>query len=963
MIPVCFAILGLCAPCAGAAQTPAANGRIAGRVYVNSTNDEACLELAQDGVCFLRSALGQYACASWVRTNKTAILSPGSVNQRVLAMADGMLVDEEGTVWKEANPERARKAGHYRPATVTVRDIDTGNPVKEFSYDYWIETQSGRETTPWARRKEVCANDGRVIIDAPLSCDLTVCVESPDYISGYGNWGTFTMDGGDDSTAFEIELRRGTTVRGTVTDATGGKPVRNVRVSPIVVVSVGEPVPDPARAVTTDTNGTFVVRGVDPELGINVSHPAYLEFNGSRIFESGRRTGVFEVSARVALEKGLLAAGTVIDSGRNPIEGAAVGAVGTKSVLTGRDGSFSVAVPEKPGSGGTITFTKAGYRSRTLTVPLFSSVVVLEREPGMEVRGKVAGPDGSPVERFEVVLGPGNDPQVWRCNLTKVADSNGCFSLDLPSADRNWIVVRADGFTPWAGWINAGRTTRLETVRLSTGISIRGRIVLRGGAAPESGSVVLIPQQWVPASHGLRPTVGEFFLSQEAVVDSNGVFRIEHVDPGEYVLDVVCFKSSAAEYIVNVPSCDIDLGTIEMDGRGTIRGRVCPPDIPGAAGGSPCVAGEIRAPTDQLGDVINSFTTDENGVFEIQGVSAGIVSVTIFTNAPDPLAAAVQSFTHLARVCAGRTTEVNFNCLERASGLGLDVTVGDGSASQRLSAVGGRSSAGTNDTGTAGPIGGNGDAPELLVRLVPPSDVPALIPEPVAFSVSSGSSWIGMEDIPPGKYRLELAGQQGAGLDNILHSEEVEIAAGTNAEDAEPVWIPLGAGSIKGQLALSGDDVANTVIAAVDNSVGMKPQCTVCDGEGKFCVSFLEKSTYTVWIHSPQRGWARLNGLAVSNNVCDAGEIKLAPGAAVKGELFASFEKRADSYEVEATSGDGVRITSGLPVGGRNGEKFSFANLWPGEWTISLLGDDEVLRSIKVSVEGCKTVEADLVRK
>ena len=485
---------------------------------------------------------------------------------------------------------------------------------------------------------------------------------------------------------------------------------------------------------------------------------------------------------------------------------------------------------------------------------------------------------------------------------------------------------------------------------------------MSGAAEPDDCIVALVPAQWTTGPRELGLSAGEAFLSRTVVAEHGGVFRIEHVNEGEYILKVVGDAVSPSAFTVSMPFKDIDLGLIDFEGLGTIRGRACWPGVAGVHWALQNVEGEIRVAYDPVGDMIRSFTTDADGFLVISNVPAGVVAVDIVSAGASFTAEEFHSM-HLARVCAGKTTEVNFNYRENASGIGLDITVGDGSLANCCSAVGRLVKADSRDTAkvdhVAGPLGDH----ELFVRLVPASDAFVRIPEMVECRVSSGCTWVGVEDVPPGKYRVELIDQQGAGQYNVLDTVDVDIAPCAYAEEVEPVWMTLGAGAIKGRVALPPEEAVDTMVAAVEKDGVMQPQYTVCDGEGLFGLSFLKPGTYTIFAYNGHRGWSRRDSLVVSNSVCDAGSLRLVPGATVKGALFASFEKRAGQYEIAATSGSGVSIPFTTPVDGRNGEKFSFANLWPGEWVISLSGDGEILRSSKVFVTGCGTNKADLIRK
>ncbi|MEI6219549.1 MAG: carboxypeptidase-like regulatory domain-containing protein, partial [bacterium] len=476
------------------------------------------------------------------------------------------------------------------------------------------------------------SENGTLVIDAPLSCDLTVCVDSPDYLNEYGNWGIFTIDSEDDSRSFELQLRKGATLRGTVTAAVGGEPVAGARVSAIISSSPDAHGLDLERSVVTDEHGKFVLRGMDPELGISVSHGSYLAFDGSDIANHAKRLPSFDMSARIALRKGEQTLGTT------------------------------------------------------------ASAVVLKHESLTEVRGTVVGPDGKPVEHFEVVLGPTDDPKVWQCHKASIADSNGCFKIDAPFQGRNWIVIRAAGLVPWEGSINAGSDAGAATIRLAKGSAIQGRIVARGSKNQMQGTVVLTPRLWVKNGKGPGASAGEEFLSQEAVVGVTGEFQIGHVMSGEYVLAFAGPMASPTEFLLSVGSADIDLGTIEVAGLGGIQGKAVCSQVVNAGGALAYADGEVRGASDPVGDVIRSFTTDENGDFSVEGVPSGVVAVNILPkesgNAGD--------FLRFARVCDAKKTVVDFNNPQQSAELCLNIMVGNGSAADYSSALGYSTSLSTN---------------------------------------------------------------------------------------------------------------------------------------------------------------------------------------------------------------------------------------------------------------------------
>ena len=94
--------------------------------------------------------------------------------------------------------------------------------------------------------------------------------------------------------------------------------------------------------------------------------------------------------------------GTVRDSNGQPLEGVTVSS-GDARIQTARDGTYALPSPK----GAFVKFAKAGYVTRELILPQLrkDGRVTLERQ--VALTGKVLGPDGRPVENFEVLAGPG----------------------------------------------------------------------------------------------------------------------------------------------------------------------------------------------------------------------------------------------------------------------------------------------------------------------------------------------------------------------------------------------------------------------------------------------------------------------------------------------------------------------------------------------------------------------------
>ena len=128
--------------------------------------------------------------------------------------------------------------------------------------------------------------------------------------------------------------------------------------------------------------------------------------------------------------------------------------------------------------------------------------------------------------------------------------------------------------------------------------------------------------------------------------------------------------------------------------------------------------------------------------------------------------------------------------------------------------------------------------------------------------------------------------------------------------------------------------------------------------EGHFCVRYLDPGDYTLFAHDPKAGWSRVENVHVASNVTDIGERRLARGGTIRGNI--SFGRPCVVPDaVVATGPTGVSLTIPSAVYS-SFDRFELGGLWPGSWTIKVLGGGELLSIARTQIAGTEEVRVDL---
>jgi hypothetical protein len=855
-------------------------------------------------------------------------------------------------------PARSSPASgeELRPVTVEVVDRDSDAPVTRFSYDYRYDT-AGRSVPRKEDWRAIESPTGTVEIRVPSACRLSVGVKAPDYIGGYPLFHEFVIKSTDASRRVVVKLRRGITVQGIVRDDRTNQPVVGATVAPVIhVLPIW--VPDEDRKVTTGKDGRYEVRGVDPDLGVSAYHPDYIN---DLPFPQGQKVGAHH---DIALSRGIAVSGAVLDANGKPIDGVQVTALNGRGTRTARDGTFRLANPDLTLG---LDLYREGYISKKIDREAIrrelsdKGMIVVALETVIPFEGRVLAPDGRPVEAFTVAAGPGRLPRQSDSRLLNVRDASGRFAMGLERSGTTWVGVRADGYAPWEGWAEVSRGGATLTIRLSTGVTLSGKVVVPDDLGRRV-SVSVVPRRDKSEIGGLPAMpYSEGFGARILIATEDGSFRFERMRPDRYALRLSGRGFPDRALAVDVPEGGIDTGPIriEIPPRGRIVGRVFRPKSRGggvwafADGGvsSPYIK---DAEDDPLGIRGMKFRADEEGRFTVENVPAGLVTVSF----PFQVFDVIHSVDLPAVVVAGRTTSVSAFDPEAKRELPIEFAIGDGSPAQVASGTGFAAARQVeNVTATASFFArarGPSRKPMFRVELIPRSTEPLTFAEP-DWKDLDGRRRIILPDVGPGKYRLRLYDWLGLrDLDSgPVFDQEIVVPPATPT-----VRVPLGAGCITGKVPVSDNFDRHVEVIAVSRPDGATIRRGRCDDKGNYCVRYLDPGSYTVFIRDPTKGFCRVEDVRVPAGAIDLGERRLSPGATVHGTI--AFRRPCPMPgQVIATGPSGETLTFRFEVYS-SFDGFAFANLWPGRWSFAAFSGETKLGTGQAEVSGTEQVSVSI---
>lgn len=810
---------------------------------------------------------------------------------------------------------------------------DQGKPIEAFTYQYAIK---GKDEIPLPTdAAPLQGQHGEIEIWAPEDCKLTVSIDHPDVVRGFGTEAELDRKKGE--SVLDAKFQRGHRVAGTVVDAATGKPVAGASVSPLVFTP---PLftPDKDRAVTTKEDGAFELRGVRSSFA--VSHPNFTE---QEIYLDEKDP---EKPRKVQLQGGETIRGVVTDADHQPLAEVNVSDGSGKEATTDKNGRFVLRGLRKwSGREWSLNFTKPGFNDKDLRAERIDPgglKVQLDALP--RLHGRVIFSDGSPAPRYRLVCAPGPHPVDYRCVTIDVRDKDGRFDFRptaLPEQGNDyWIGVQAAGMAPWDELVNADKL-RQEGFRvvLATGATLSATFESAGSATDEL-QVSIVPTDRQPEDSVLvTKHPGTALASNRVRLGHGAPLRLAHLRPGDYLLAVQGKGVTPISRPVTIGQGDLDLGRVALPGVGSISGVVCEPENPKAAWRF--ADGEIYLhgfSSDR--EPLRKFRADERGRFQVSDVPTGDVTVS-FTY---PVTADVrEAVWRRARVAVGKNTEV------RLEGLG-------GAWTQPIRLLYDGKNSPSADTGSR-TVDNVTDQPAFRLDVTSLSPGASSGPDLVEWTAEKNSAGPDIPDLSPGRWRIRV--YDWLGSRGFAEGLRAEVTAEVPAANRQPIVIDLGSHTLSGKVTASTPTKRLVAVQAVAITGGSVFHSR-CDDKGNFVIRYLPAGQYRVHAHDDDAGWCDLGTFRLDQPVVDCGERPLTSGGSVTGLLSSRLLPVTDESTIKAVAPDGVEI---LVDEVKADGTYRFGEMRPGSWVVLLPGEGgqvirnavEIQRGQTVNLAGEKT--------
>ncbi len=266
-----------------------------------------------------------------------------------------------------------------------------------------------------------------------------------------------------------------------------------------------------------------------------------------------------------SLSAGTVVSGRVIDESGNPVADAMVR-------------SNDVYVETRSDTGGRYTLTGLPARSErfgvyarkdgfleakvSMSLPLEGEAPELVMKRGVAVRGRVLGPDGSPVRGASLYIG--FSPSAYN-RLDAVSDNYGQFAFPCVAPGKHTVVTQARGLSPSKQVIEvpSDRPATEIDIHLDAGRFIAGRCEDSKGVALEGVSIAV-------RHHG------EYVDALKGRTGSDGGFRIDGLPDDSVGLEF--YATSITRHVHEVQEVDRDDLVVVLRRPGSVAGRVIDAD-------------------------------------------------------------------------------------------------------------------------------------------------------------------------------------------------------------------------------------------------------------------------------------------------------------------------------------------------------------------------------------------------
>ena len=845
----------------------------------------------------------------------------------------GFWFDQNWTAWMPRELI-ARKHESWTPVRIAVRD-QNGQKFDRLAYRYRLETGEGGWDPLLVRALQ--AKGDVVEIVAPASCQITLEVEHPDCIRGYG--AEIELDRTKGERSLKAVAERGQLVKGKVVDDVTGKPVKGAIVCPLVFTPPGFS-PDYERHQLTGEDGKFELRGVDGMIG--VEHSDYVQREFYLDEESDGKGVIFR------LERGKKARGIVRDPSGQPVAGVRVSG-GGKDSITGGDGAFEMkGLQKRSDQNWSFDFRKEGFNELNLRVQeLDPDGLKVELMPLPVFRGQVLLPDGKPAKAYDLVCGPGTSPARFECDEFEVKDENGRFRFQPPSlpekGDQFWLGVRASGAAVCERVV---MMDQLESgdfqIKLEEGHQLIAAIELPEGATwPVKVKLEVAdrpdPHEFLVANHA-----GKNLSSFQGLLAAEEQLVIPHLRSGDFELKLETKGATPVIRECSITNQNLDLGVIELAGTGSISGVVMDPyDLEKPwkfADGEVLIEGFGS----RMFGAYLRFKTDENGRFQLDGVPTGEVVVSFPFHLSADIIDAQQK---VARVVEGENVEIRFEGRKGAWAQPLKILVGGkegGGLAESKRKVNTESKRKVNNITDR-------ERFHLRFEVSPMGTGSASWASATEWESDDGLGAV-IPDIAAGIWKIRVYDWLGSrGFDEGLRAE---VVAEVN-DKRSPIEINFGANTLSGRVTSPRETRRIIRVLAVGKKSG-RVFLSRCDERGNFVIRYLPADTYIVHAHDDEGGWCELGDHLLEVPLVDCGEHQLKKGGHLKGLVSRKLLGSLDLMDLKVVRADGVEI----PVDEvAESGAFHFGHLRPGKWSIVLAREGKEISRKEVEIQQGKTVK------
>jgi hypothetical protein len=405
---------------------------------------------------------------------------------------------------------------------------------------------------------------------------------------------------------------------------------------------------DVTSAVTSDPSGSFRFEPEGPGLYTLaiVTKEGFFPFSpewGQSPITFNARPGERIRDVTIYLSPEIEYVGVVLDAEKRPTAGAAVRVLHASRAsrfTTDARGEFRFAAPDDtilearhPSHGvGRAAVDFSVQVSRRLSI-------TLHPEKGAEATGSISGrvldPKGAPLEgalvratesSVSAADEPPNSPPraaTWLLpTILDATDDEGRFVLEGIDAASYDVVASHPGFGPATARGVAPGAADL-TLRLAGGARLQGVVRDQASGSPVAAFTVVVARRLGP----LEREAG----AQIAVFDAQGHYEVEGLSPGDYAVMVAAHgyaPSPAATLAVPDPPSDVE-NNFSLVRGGRVSGTVTDEESKAPLEGARVsLEGRMEADTSAV-PLLAETTTDAAGHFELEGLAAGLRSITV----------------------------------------------------------------------------------------------------------------------------------------------------------------------------------------------------------------------------------------------------------------------------------------------------------------------------------------------